>query len=78
MNWKEHIVSDPNVLVGKPSIKGTRLSVDFILRLLAEGWTERQLFDSYPQLKPEHLRAIFAFVQECLADEEFVQLKKAS
>jgi uncharacterized protein (DUF433 family) len=39
MNWRTHIHSDPNVLMGKPVVKGTRLAVDFILDLLAEGWT---------------------------------------
>jgi uncharacterized protein (DUF433 family) len=78
MNWKERIVVDPDILVGKPVIKGTRLSVDFLLRLLAQGWTDQQLFESYPQLKPDDLQALFAFVQECLADEDFVSLEKIS
>jgi uncharacterized protein (DUF433 family) len=78
MNWKERIVSSPSVLVGKPVVKGARLSVDFILRLLAQGWTENQLFESYPQLKPEDLQAVFAFLQDCLADEEFIYLDRVS
>ncbi len=78
MNWKEHIVVDPDILVGKPVIKGTRLSVDFLLRLLAQGWTEQQILDNYPHLKPDDLQAVFAFVQECLADEDFVYLEKIS
>ena len=78
MNWKERIVSDPSVLVGKPAIKGTRLSVDFILRLLAQGWTEKQLFESYPQLKPKDLQAIFAFLQDCLTNEEFIYMERVS
>ena len=39
MNWRTHIHSDPNVLMGKPVVKGTRLALGFILGLLAEGWT---------------------------------------
>lgn len=78
MNWKERIVVDPNILVGKPVIKGTRLSVDFLLRLLAQGWTEQQILDNYPHLKPDDLQAVFAFVQECFADEDFVYLEKIS
>lgn len=78
MNWQDRIIVDPEILVGKPVIKGTRLSVDFLLRLLAQGWTEKQLFDNYPQLKPQDLQAVFAFVQECLADEDFVYLEKIS
>lgn len=78
MNWQDRIIVDPAILVGKPVIKGTRLSVDFLLRLLAQVWTEMQLFDNYPQLKPQDLQAVFAFVQECLADEDFVYLEKIS
>jgi uncharacterized protein (DUF433 family) len=40
MNWQERIVIDPGILVGKPVIKGTRLAVEFIIELLAQGWSE--------------------------------------
>ena len=39
MKWQDYITSDPKILAGKPVIKGTRLSVEFILNLLAEGWS---------------------------------------
>ncbi len=48
MDWTQHIHSDPEILLGKPVIKGTWLSIDWILRLLTAGWTEQQLFESYP------------------------------
>ena len=76
MNWKTRIIADPDVLTGKPIIKGTRLSVDFVLSLLAEGWTENQILENYPQLDQEDLKAIFAFVQVCMAEEEYVALGK--
>lgn len=50
MDRREHIHSDPEILSGKPVVEGTRLSVDFLLELLANGWSEEQLFDSYPGL----------------------------
>ena len=78
MNWKDYIISDPEILVGKPVIKGTRLSVDFIMRLLAQGWTEQQIFENYPQITHVALRAMFTFVQECLADEEFIMTRKVA
>ncbi|MCM2357797.1 MAG: DUF433 domain-containing protein [Geobacteraceae bacterium] len=78
LNWKDYIIADPEILVGKPVIKGTRLSVDFIIRLLAQGWTEQQIFENYPQLTPDALQAMFAFVQECLADEEFIMTRKVA
>jgi len=76
MTWKTRIVADPAVLTGKPIVKGTRLSVDFILSLLAEGWTESQVLENYPQLEHEDLKAVFAFVQACMAEEEYVALDK--
>lgn len=62
MNWKKHIVSDKEILLGKPTIKGTRLSVEFILERLASGWTEETILENYPQLKKEDLRAVFAYL----------------
>ena len=61
MGWQEHIWADPAVLAGKPVVRGTRLSVQFLLELLAEGMTESQLLENYPQLSSESLRAVFAF-----------------
>lgn len=68
MNWEERIVADPKVLVGKPTIKGTRLSVELILDRLADGWSEADLLESYPRLTRDDLRAVFAFMRECVAD----------
>lgn len=69
MDWQLYIHSDPDVLLGKPVVKGTRLAVDFIIRLFAAGWTERQVLESYPTLTPEALRAVFTFVAESISDE---------
>lgn len=48
MNWREYIHADPNILAGKPVVKGTRLSVDFILRLFGNGWTTEQGWKAIP------------------------------
>ena len=48
MDWQDRILIDPGILVGKPVIRGTRLAVEFIIDLLANGWTEPQILDSYP------------------------------
>lgn len=68
MNWKEHIVVDRDVLVGKPVIKGTRISLEFIIERLAEGWTENELLGNYPRLDRKDLQAVFAYIQECIHD----------
>ncbi|MGH2516567.1 MAG: DUF433 domain-containing protein [Ktedonobacterales bacterium] len=69
MDWRPFISADPNILVGKPAVKGTPLAVDFILGLYAAGWTEQQILDNYPTLTSEALRAIFAFAAESVQDE---------
>ena len=68
MNWREHIISDPKVLLGKPVIKGTRLSVEFLIERLASGWTEDQILKNYPRLTREDLQALFAFIHEGIRD----------
>ena len=72
MNWQDRIVSDANTLFGKPRIKGTRIGVDFVLELLESGWSETEILENYPHLKAEDLQAVFAFVRDCLKDEEFI------
>lgn len=72
MNWQDRIVSDPDTLFGKPRIKGTRIGVEFMLDLLSSGWTEAQILENYPQLKPQDLQAMFAFVKVCLKEEIYI------
>jgi uncharacterized protein (DUF433 family) len=69
MDWPERITVDPNVLVGKPVIKGTRLAVEFIVDLLAQGWTDAQIIDSYPGITHEDILACLAYAREMLKSE---------
>jgi uncharacterized protein (DUF433 family) len=69
MDWRQYIHSDPEILFGKPTVKGTRLGAEFILGLLAAGWTEEQVLESYPQLSPDALRAVFSFAADCVKEE---------
>jgi uncharacterized protein (DUF433 family) len=69
MNWQEHIISDSKVLLGKPSIKGTRISVELILELFSIGWTEVQILESYPSISADSLRAVFSYLKECIQHE---------
>ena len=79
MDWKTYIHSDPKILLGKPVIKGTRLSVEFILGLFSEGWTEQQVLENYPTLntrwrslsKGESIQAVFAFAAECIKEDVY-------
>jgi uncharacterized protein (DUF433 family) len=60
----DRIVTDPALLVGKPCVKGTRLSVDFLLGLLAQGWSEPDLLRNYPGLTHEDVLACLAYASE--------------
>jgi uncharacterized protein (DUF433 family) len=64
MNWRDRIIVDPAILLGKPVVKGTRLAVEFIIELLAQGWTEEEILDNYPGLTREDIQAclLYAFV----------------
>jgi uncharacterized protein (DUF433 family) len=68
VSWRALIVDDPGVLCGKPTIAGTRISVELILDLLAAGTTAEQLLRDYPHLKPEQVRAALAFARSCVVD----------
>jgi len=68
MNWQDHIISDKDVLIGKPTIIGTRISVAHIVNLLAQGWSESQILENYPRLTKESLQAVFLYLQDCLND----------
>ena len=71
MQWRNLITENPEILAGKPVVAGTRLSVDFVLDLLAQGWTEKQLLENYPGLSQEALQAVFAFSAESMRETSF-------
>jgi len=70
VEWKERIEVRADVLTGKPVVKGTRLSVDFVLGLLSEGWTEEEILEDYPGLAVEDIRACLAYASFTLAAEK--------
>lgn len=76
LDWRDYIHADPNILVGKPVIKGTRLSVEFLLRLFASGWTNEEILDSYPSLTASSLRALFAYAADTAAEERWLPLAR--
>ena len=74
MNREERITVDPKVLVGKPVVKGTRLAVEFILDLLAAGWTEAEVLEGYPGLTHEDILACIACAAAALKAEKVYPL----
>lgn len=64
------ITLNPDVLAGKPVIRGTRLSVEFIIGLMADGWTEADILQSYPGITHEDIIACFAYARDTLGSEK--------
>lgn len=72
MYWQDYIEQRPEVLRGKPVIKGTRISVELILERLGDGWAAEDILRSFPHLKAEHIQAAQAFAATALATDEFL------
>lgn len=75
MSWQERIVVDPQILVGKPTIKGTRLAVEFIIELLAEGWSHADILRNYPGLTVEDIQACLSYASVMLKAEKVYLLQ---
>ena len=69
MNWQQHIVLDPKILVGKPVVRGTRLAVELIVELLAQGWSEADVLTNYPGLTHEDVIACLQYASSVLKAE---------
>jgi uncharacterized protein (DUF433 family) len=69
VDWEDRIVFNPDVLTGKPVVKGTRLAVEFVVDLLAQGWSEADILKNYPRLTPEDIRACLAYARDRLQEE---------
>jgi uncharacterized protein (DUF433 family) len=65
----DRIVVDPAVLAGKPVVRGTRLAVEFVVGLLAQGWTVEQVLDNYPGLTRDDVQACLGYATEILQSE---------
>lgn len=75
MTWQQRIIIDPEILVGKPIIKGTRLAVEFIVGLLAESWSEQDILNNYPGLTSEDIKACLGYASEVLQSERVYPLQ---
>lgn len=75
MSWRDRIVIDPAILAGKPIIKGTRLAVEFIIDLLAQGWSESDILRNYPGLTQEDIQACLSYASDLLRAERVYPLE---
>ena len=73
--WKDRITVDPATLVGKPVVKGTRLAVEFIVDLLAQGWSEDEILQNYPGLTRDDIRACLSYASATLHAEKVYPLR---
>ena len=72
---EQRIVIDQRVMAGKPIIKGTRIPVAQIIKLLAHGMTPKEILEDYPQLTKEDIKAALAYVSALINNEDIFQLK---
>jgi len=77
MTITDRIEINPNVMLGKPVIQGTRITVELILRKLSEGATVADLLDAYPRLTPDDIQAAIGYAADTVAHEETVVLERS-
>ena len=75
MSWKSRIILDEKVLTGKPVIRGTRISVEFIVDLVAQGWSVEQILRNYPMLKKQDIEAALKYAAATLKEEKVYRLR---
>lgn len=74
MDWRDRIEVNPKVLVGKPIVRGTRISVELVLEMIAAGVSKAEILDNYPGLTAEDIRACVAYAAEIVASERVYPL----
>jgi uncharacterized protein (DUF433 family) len=74
IDWRDRIVVDPKILVGKPVIKGTRIAVEFVVDLLGRGYTREQVIEEYDHITKEDIQACLAYAAEVLRSERVYAL----
>ena len=75
MNWRTRIVANPDVLVGKPVINGTRISVEIVMDLLTAGYTPTQIIEQYDHLTIDDIQACLAYATEVIRSERVYAVK---
>ncbi|MEO1517435.1 MAG: DUF433 domain-containing protein [Bacteroidota bacterium] len=76
-SFTDHIESDPQVMLGKPVVKGTRITVELILRKMADGYSSDEIIDMYPTLKTEHIHAAISYAAAVIENETVIDIKAA-
>ena len=74
MEYSHYIVRNPEIMLGKPIIKGTRITVELIMRKLAGGYSVNDLIEYYPHLRKEQIYAAFEYAADVIANEEVIEM----
>ena len=69
LDWRERIVLDPGILAGKPIVRGTRIAVELVVDLLANGWTSEQILAEYDHLTADDVLACLAYASDVMRSE---------
>ncbi|HKI33245.1 MAG TPA: DUF433 domain-containing protein [Gemmataceae bacterium] len=72
MRWQDYIEERKDVMIGKPVFKGTRLTVEHVLKELGTGMSQQELLDNYPTLRPEHIRAALLYAAAVVIMDESI------
>ena len=78
MNWRDHIHSNPDILGGKPVVKGTRISVELILEYLEDGGTVADILEAYPHITEDNVRGAIAFARDLIVGEASTAQRRAA
>lgn len=76
MDYRERISSDYKVMLGKPVIKGPRITVEHVLKKLAEGATKKDILKMYPDIKEEDVTAVLNYASEVIGNEDVIDLSE--
>ncbi len=77
MKWQDHIHSVDGILGGKPVFRGTRYTVERVLKLMGAGWSVDRIADEYPGVLPEHINAAASFAADLLSEESYIAIDRA-
>ena len=76
VDFMKHIEINPKILLGKPVIRGTRIPLELIVKLVAQGWKDEDIIKEYPSLKKEDIRAALFYAEKILKEEEVYPILK--
>ncbi len=78
MRVADRVEVNPKIMMGKPVIKGTRITVELVVRRISEGASERELLNAYPRLQKEDIKAALRYAADTIAHEEIFLHKKSA